>query len=154
MESIRAYACGDYPIHLSERYLEYSKDNQELRFLVAKSKVPRGKTLIRVYGMKSRFKSSINRTLEILFSKTGVVDTWCRCPGGKRSTGCAHAIVATRYIAEEQSGGKTFPDTLSRQLRDLIKIPSELISESENESEYDSENDYSDCDSVVESDFE
>lgn len=135
MEDIRRYCCGDYPIHLSERYLEFSKDNKSLRFLVAKNKVPRGKILVRVYGMRSRFRSSVNRKIEILFSKNGVEDTLCTCPGGNRSTGCAHAVAVMRYIAEEQSGESTFSKSLSKALKELIKIPSELISESENESE-------------------
>jgi len=85
--------------------------------------------------------------IEILFSKSCVDDTLCSYPGGKRSTGCAHAIAVMRYIVEEQSGVSTFSESLSKKLKELVKIPSELISEGENESDsylydstYESEN--------------
>ena len=98
--------------------------------------------------MRSLFKNSVHRKIEILFSKSGMEDTLCSCPGGKRSTGRAHAIAVMRYIAEEQTGESTFSDSLSKKLKELVKIPSELISEGENESDssqydsaYESEND-------------
>ena len=50
----------------------------------------------------------------------------------------AHAVAVLRYIAEEQSGGKTFSDSLSKKLKELkefIKILSVLISEDESESD-------------------
>ena len=139
IDNIREFCCGSYPIDLSERYLEYSKDNESLRFMVATNKVPRGKTLIRVYGVRSRFRNSVNRRVEILFSKDSVVDTICTCPAGKRSMGCAHAVAILRYIVEEQSGKPSLPKSYTSQLKDLIKIPAEILSDSENESDSDFE---------------
>ena len=89
VNGIRQYCCGDYQNHLSDSYLECSKDNENLRFLVARSNVTQGKTLIRVYGMRLWFWSSVNRKIEIIFSKDCVENARCSCPGEKRSTECS-----------------------------------------------------------------
>ena len=140
MDDVRKYCCGGYPIDLSERYMRFSDDSDGVvRFLVTKT-LSRGRTLIRVRGIKSRFRNSVNRTVEILFSKTFILDTRCTCPAGRRSTGCAHAVAVLRYIIEQQTGEPSLEPSQSERLVDLIKIPSEYISDCEgDESDYDSD---------------
>ena len=149
MKDVRRYCCGDYPINLSERYIHFWEDTDgEVKFMVTKT-LRGGKTLIRIRGIKSRFLGSVNRTVEILFSKTCILDTLCTCPGGKRNTGCAHAIAALRYIIEQQTGKPSLSASESEKLKDLIKIPSELISDCEGDSDSDNN-----CDSDYDSDDE
>ena len=139
MDDVRRYCCGHYPINLSERYMRFCEDSDvETKFMAAKP-LSGSRTLIRVRGIKSRFKNSTNRTVEVLFSKTEILDTLCTCPAGRRNTGCAHAIAVLRYIIEQQTGKASLPKTQSEELVELIKIPSEYISDCENEeSDYDS----------------
>lgn len=111
--------------------MQFSKDkNGDLKFLGAKT-CPRGKTLIKVCGIKSRFKSSTNRTVRILFSKNKILDTFCSCPAGTRNTGCAHAIAVLRYIIEQKTGNPTLPKSRSQALVDFIKVPVEYVSDCE-----------------------
>ena len=136
LNDVRKYCCGWYPINLSQRYLQYSREKGGMRLMVTRSRhVRNGWVLIRVRGISSRFRNSKKRTVEILFSKDSIEDTRCTCPGGLRNTGCAHAIAVLRYIVEEQSGQPTTKKTMSEEMADLIDIPTEYISDDESEEE-------------------
>ena len=122
--------------------MKFSDDHNNVKFMGTNS-LPGGKILIRVKGVKSRFKSSTNRKVEILFSNKDkkILDTLCSCPAGKRSTGCAHAVAVLRYILEQQTGNPSRPASLSDEYLDLIDIPSEYISDCDDEEESDEEKD-------------
>lgn len=107
---VRQWAFGDYAIGLSERYVRHSakalaEDDKEFRFLGAVKDLGDGVQLVKVVGMKSRFKSGEGRTIYILFDHGKIEDTLCNCGSGARTIGgCAHGIAFLRLIKKQQSG--------------------------------------------------
>lgn len=126
---IRKFAFGDYAIGLSERYVRHSQklldeNDRDFRFLQCTQRLRDDMVLVKVMGMKSRFKSSVARTVHVLFRQQGIEDTLCTCESGRRTIGgCAHGIAVLRMILRQQQG-KT--DTLylkSDRAYDSLTIP-------------------------------
>ena len=123
---VRQWAFGDYAIGLSERYVRHSakeleKGESDFRFLAAVKQFAPGLYLVKVIGMKSRFKRGEGRTVHILFDDGEIEDTLCNCGSGKRTIGgCAHGIAFLRLIMKQQAG----------KLNEYVKLKSDEIFDS------------------------
>lgn len=138
---IRKWATGWYPMALSEPYLQQARDaERKLRFMATTNRgaVPKNKLLLQLDGLKSRFRNSKTRKVQLLFTKEEglyqISDTLCNCDGGKRSTSCAHGICALRYLWEIQNNKPSSKPLRSRKI--LMEMHTELF---ENDSDYDSD---------------
>ena len=103
-------------------------------------KLPHGTILVKVSGMKSRFKAGVGRTVFVLFKDGGIEDTLCSCESGKRTIGgCAHGVAFLRLIMKQQKGsdGKFF-SLKSDSAFDSLTIPDFEDVESDSDSESDS----------------
>lgn len=108
LQEIRRYATGSYAIWLSLRYLVYARTLKR-DVVIRKANIRRG-LLLKISGLKSRFRSGKQRTVFLHYTKKGVngslrlTDTLCNCDGGRRVIGgCAHSVAILRYLFEQKT---------------------------------------------------
>ena len=110
LDEIRRYATGVYAIWLSMRYLVYARTLK--RDIVVRRASIRSGVLLKISGLKSRFRSGKQRTVFLHYTKGSgargklrLTDTLCNCDGGQRVIGgCAHSVAILRHLFEQKSG--------------------------------------------------
>ena len=96
--------------------------------------------LIKVSGLKSRFRGGQQRTVILHYTKVAggalkLADTLCNCDGGRRVIGgCAHSIAVLRFLHEKKSGSNEPITTKSEQdLLQSFKIELERLLEGDDD---------------------
>lgn len=140
---IREWSFGDYAIGLSERYVRHSakalaEKDKDFHFLAAAKDLGDDLLLVKVVGMKSRFKNSEGRTVYVLFCCGAIEDTLCNCGSGKRTVGgCAHGVAFLRIIKKQKAGElDKYVALKSDSVFDTLTIPDfvdDHVTESDNE---------------------
>ena len=109
LDAIRRYATGTYAIWLSLRYLVYARTLK--RDIVVRKANIRNGVLLKVSGLKSRFRSGKQRTVFLFYTRQRkkndllLTDTLCNCDGGQRVIGgCAHSVAVLRFLFEQKTG--------------------------------------------------
>lgn len=97
LEDLRQFAFGPYPLKLANPYLYHSRD---FKFYTHKS--PKYPNVIKVTGMKSRYKSNKNHLVFINFEDTLMNSMCCcTCKSGLRTVGaCVHIISVLYFIGQ------------------------------------------------------
>ena len=153
---IRKFAFGNYAIGLSERYVRYSQkllddNDREFRFLQCTEKLRGDMILVKLIGMKSRYRSGVGRTVYVLFRLGEIEDTPCNCESGRRTIGgCAHGLALLRLISRQQTGDTSTTYLKSDKQYDSLTTPEFDWEGVESEDDYD----YGECSDSEVSDSE